>query len=99
MKKEFYETVFETEKETPFAYKDIKNIDFDFQDDDLISIGTNFDDYNNECAYYYFYVERKRLETDDEYNERVIYENKYKKHFYNYTLKEIIKTFCLFFIK
>ena len=88
MKREIYETVFEIEKETTFTYKDIKNIDFDFQDDDLISIGTNFDEYNNECAYYYFYVERKRLETDDEYNERVLYENKHREIIYSCTLKE-----------
>jgi hypothetical protein len=71
MKQEIYELVFELNKDTPFTYNDIKNLNFDIQDDDIISVGLDFDDFDDKCFSYHIYIERKRLETDEEYYNRI----------------------------
>ena len=71
MKQEIYELVYELNKDTPFTYNDIKNLNFDIQDDDIISVGSDFDDFDDKCLSYHIYIERKRLETDEEYYNRI----------------------------
>jgi hypothetical protein len=49
-------------------WKDLKHSEY--QDDDLIYVGYEEDEYGNDCEWF-ISIERERLETDEEYNERM----------------------------
>lgn len=66
------EIVFSEHKDTPFTWKDIKKIEF--QDDDEISIHYEepyYSENNSWDGHYVAQVERKVLETDEEFNRRI----------------------------
>ena len=64
--------VFFLEKDTPITWKDIK--DFQFEDDDIIDIGSEepyYSENNSWDGFYYCRVERMVEETDEEYEDRM----------------------------
>ena len=80
IKKKIKKVIFQKESETPFTWFDIKDIEF--QDDDQLQIGYDEGFYSeNESwdPHYFVIITRSFEETDNEFAERIKDEEEYSK--------------------
>ncbi len=92
MKKQIEEEIFHKQFDAPITWNDIKY--FEFQDNDILDIGYKEGFYSENNSWdggHIAVITRTRLETDNEYNKRLLQEEQNKKHYKEQRYKNYLK--------